>query len=72
MDTVTIKVDGMHCEGCAQRIKTLLERAPGVREAAVSLADGLARVRYNPHVASEDRLAEVIERGGFSVPAHRP
>ena len=71
MYTATIKIDGMHCDGCAQRIKTLLEREPGVREAAVSFADGLARVSYNPHVASEGHLAEVIETGGFSVPAQR-
>ena len=69
MNTVSIKIDGMHCDGCAGRIKTLLEGAPGVRGATVSFADGLARVRYNPHAVSEGRLVEVIEGGGFVVPS---
>ncbi len=71
MNTVTIKIVGMHCDGCAERVKTLLERQPGVREASVSFADGLARVRYNGHAVSEDRLVAVIEAGGFSVPARQ-
>ena len=71
MNTVTIKIEGMHCDGCAERITTLLEKEPGVPDAAVSFADGQARVRYNPHAVDEDRLIEVIEGGGFSVPARR-
>ncbi len=69
MNTVTIKIEGMHCDGCAERITILLEKEPGVRDAAVSFADGQARVRYNSHAIHQDRLVEVIEGGGFSVPA---
>ncbi len=69
MNTVTIKIEGMHCDGCAERITTLLQKEPGVRDAAVSFANGQARVRYNSHAIHQDRLVEVIEGGGFSVPA---
>ena len=69
MKTATLKIEGMHCDGCAERITTLLEKEPGVRDAAVSFADGQARVRYNSHAIHQDRLVEVIEGGGFSVPA---
>ena len=72
MNTVTFQIDGMHCDGCAKRIQGLLENAPGVREVSVSFADRLARVRYNPHAVSEGGLVEVIEGGGFSVPARKP
>ncbi len=69
MKTIKFTVEGMRCDGCAERIQRLLETTPGVRETAVSFADGVARVRYNPHAVSEDRLVEVVERGGFSVAA---
>ena len=72
MKTVTFRIEGMHCDGCAERIKVVLEKAPGVREATVSFADGLARVQYNPHAVSEGRLVDVIEGGGFSIPARQP
>ncbi len=69
MNKVTFKIEGMHCDGCAERIRSLLAAAPGVREASASFAEGAARVRYNPHATNEARLAEVIEKAGFTVAA---
>jgi copper chaperone len=48
MKTAILKVEGMHCDGCATTIKTVLEREPGVQMAAVSFAEGQARVLYDP------------------------
>jgi copper chaperone len=67
MNTARFKIDGMHCDGCAQRIETLLEKQPGVREASVSFPDRLARIKYNQHAVSEDDLVEVIKGSGFRV-----
>lgn len=71
MQTIGLAIEGIHCESCAARLKALLEREPGVREASVSFADGAARVRYNEHAVSEDRLVELVERGGYSAAAER-
>ncbi|MGE0333872.1 MAG: heavy-metal-associated domain-containing protein [Gammaproteobacteria bacterium] len=67
MNTTTFRIDGMHCDGCAGRIRTLLGKEPGVREARVSFAEGEAAVRFNFHTVSQARLREVIETGGFNV-----
>ncbi len=69
MKTVTFEVDGMHCDSCAARIKTVLEMEPGVRQAAVSYAASEARIAYNPHATSEGRLVEIIEGASFRVGA---
>ncbi len=71
MNTVTFRIGGMHCDGCAERIRTLLAAVPGVREASASFAEGAARVRYNPHATNEARLAEVIEKAGFTADAEK-
>jgi mercuric reductase len=42
-----VRVAGMTCGGCAQRIQTALEKTPGVQGAEVSYPDGLARIRGN-------------------------
>ena len=68
MTMTTLKIDGMHCDGCATRIQSLLSKQPGVREATVSYADGAARLSFNPQTVNEGRLIEVVERAGFSVP----
>ena len=36
MQTTTFKIEGMHCEGCAQTIQALVERERGVKAAAIS------------------------------------
>lgn len=67
MNSMTFRIDGMQCDGCAERIRTLLGKEPGVREARVSFAEGSAAIRFNPHALSETRLREIIETGGFDV-----
>lgn len=66
--TVTFKIDGMHCDGCARTIEALVATEPGVRKAIVSYDSHEARVLFEPSVASEDRLVDVIRRAGYSVP----
>jgi copper chaperone len=63
----TIKIEGMHCDGCASRVKGLLEKEPGVREADVSFRAGEARVKYNEHTINPDRLRELIEGTGYTA-----
>lgn len=67
MNTTTFKIDGMHCDGCAKRVQTILTKEPGIREARVSFAEGSAEVRYDPHTVGVQRLHEIIEKGGFHV-----
>lgn len=65
MTMSTIKIEGMHCDGCASRVKSLLEKEPGVREADVSYQAGEARVKYNEHSVGAERLRELIEQAGY-------
>lgn len=38
MDVTIFGVDGMRCEGCAERIRRLLRKEPGVERAATRRA----------------------------------
>jgi copper chaperone CopZ len=67
MHILTMTIDGMRCDGCADRIRNLLTKESGVREVTVSYDDAAASVTINEHATSEDRVREVIERAGFSV-----
>lgn len=71
MNTVTFKVEGMHCGGCAARIRTLLENSAGVAKAAISFEEGEARVLYDPQAVTESQLAAAIEKGGYRVTGQR-
>lgn len=67
MQSVTLKIQGMHCGGCAQSIKRLLERQPGVESAEVSFESGEARVRFDPARLSEQQLVSVLEPPGYQA-----
>ncbi len=69
MSTTTIKIEGMHCDGCAQRVRRALERESGVKAAAVSYEAGEARVEFDEGATTTDRLREVIQRTGYSAAA---
>ncbi len=72
MKSVTLTIKGMHCDGCAQTIKGLIEREAGVRTAAVSFEGGEARILYDPAAVTEDRLVAAIEKPGYRVVAREP
>jgi copper chaperone CopZ len=62
----------MHCDGCANTIKALVEREPGVKTVSVSFAEGEARVLYDPATISEDKLVALVERPGYRVTSRAP
>ncbi len=67
MKTTVLKIEGMHCEGCADTIKALVEKARGVRMAAVSLESGEARILFDPTTIGEDEIVAVVQRPGYRV-----
>ena len=67
MNTITFKVEGMHCEGCAETIKALLDIEGGVKASTVSFKEGSARVLYDPAQTDVGRLIAAIEKGGYEV-----
>ncbi len=67
MKTATFKIEGMHCDGCAETVKTLVEKEPGVKAVTASFADGQARILYDPQAIDEERLVATIQRPGYRV-----
>ncbi len=65
MKSVTLKIQGMHCGGCARTVQALLEREPGVKSAAVTFESGEARVLFDPAALDAQRLMQLIEQPGY-------
>jgi copper chaperone len=64
METVELKVEGMDCEGCVKSVTRMLSGVPGVQDVDVSLAQGYARVTYDPAKAGVTQLKSAVERAG--------
>jgi copper chaperone len=67
MESAILRIEGMHCDGCAATIKSLLERQAGVKAVNVSFTEGLARVLLDPRTTSRSALSTEIEKAGYRV-----
>ncbi len=67
MKSVTLKVEGMSCNGCAERVRSTVAAQPGVQNALVSFDEGQARVLYDPQAVDETRLVDAVQKLGFRV-----
>lgn len=71
MKNATFRIEGLRCDGCANTVKGLVEREPGVKAVSVSFAEGEARVLYDPQATDEERLVATIQKPGFRVVERR-
>ena len=67
METVTISVKGMSCQGCVRSVKSVLEPIPGVAQVEVSLEKGQTTVRYDAGQTAPERFKSAIAGAGFEV-----
>jgi len=67
MKTTIFRIEGMNCDACANTIKTLVEREPGVQMASVSYSERQARVLFDPKSIEEEHLVNTIQKPGFRV-----
>ena len=64
---VNIKVEGMTCQGCVDKVKSALQKVEGVKEAEVSLKDNLALVTFDADKTNEKELRKAISSSGFKA-----
>lgn len=65
MNPLEVKIEGMHCNGCASTIQALLSHEPGIKSAAVSFANSKATVLYDPNETDPAKVKAAIEKAGY-------
>src|SRR5215213_8236164 len=63
--SVTIRVQGMTCGGCATSVEKALKSTEGVQEARVSFERGRAVIKYDDQKVTVEKLRAVISSTGF-------
>jgi copper chaperone len=67
METVTLNVKGMSCQGCVGSVTRVLKATPGVDAVNVQLESGQAQVSFDPARANLDDLRRAVEDAGYDV-----
>ena len=66
METITLKIQNMHCSSCAMNIDGELEDMPGVKSASTSYARATTSVEYDPGLLTVEKLLEAVKRAGYN------
>lgn len=64
--TIELKIEGMHCGGCVNAVRRVLEAAPAVTAVSVDLGAGMARVEAEAGV-DPIRLISAVEDAGYQA-----
>lgn len=67
LKTETLRVGGMTCVNCQNKLETKLRDTAGIRNAKVSYGAGTAEVTYDAGLITPDGISAVIRRLGYQV-----
>ncbi len=67
MKPLRLKIEGMHCGGCVNRVTLALNRVPGLQVEKVEV--GSAELRYDESVVQPQAIAEAVTKIGFDAHA---
>lgn len=65
--TVTLKITGMTCSGCANHISEAVKKTDGVLEQEVKYLGDVATVKYDPSKTNEDKIMATIVKVGYKA-----
>jgi cation transport ATPase len=67
IQTLELDVIGMTCTGCANSIKTFLEKTEGVYSVDINFSSEVAVIRHNPETKQKDDIITDIRKLGYDV-----
>ncbi|CDE96601.1 MAG: heavy-metal-associated domain-containing protein [Clostridiales bacterium] len=65
MKEIKLKIEGMHCAGCSNRLEKILNNVDGIESAKVSLEEKSADIKYNEEEVELNTILQEIEDAGF-------
>lgn len=69
MEKKTVKVEGMHCNGCVRTVTNAIKRIEGVHEAKVSLEEEAAEIEFDESQTDMEKIARSVDETGYRLAA---
>lgn len=65
MKEISLRIEGMHCTGCSNRLERVLNNLDGVENAKVDFESKTAVISFNEGKNSIENIKEAIGDAGF-------
>lgn len=67
MNTITLYINGMTCQGCVRSIEQALNAQTAINHVKIDLANHSAQITFDPKHLNIQNLIQIIEDTGFDV-----
>ena len=67
MENIILKIKGMKCIGCSQRVEKALKNTDGIENVKVDLDSREANIDFNKEIITLKEICKTIEDIGFEV-----
>ena len=61
MKEINLKIEGMHCTGCSNRLEKVLNNTDGIEKAKVNFEDKKATISFDETKINEEEIKEMIK-----------
>jgi len=63
--SLTVKVSGMHCEGCAHSIEKSLSKVNDIRNVKADFENASVKMEFNQDKVQLEKIRHAIRKAGF-------
>ncbi|TVZ26900.1 copper chaperone CopZ [Gillisia sp. Hel_I_86] len=65
MQTITLTIDNMVCQGCAEKITDILKELDGIKKVKTKAMHKSVQVDFNPDKISESKIETTLTKSGY-------
>ena len=67
MESKSMKIEGMTCSACANRVEKVVSKLDGINKASVNFATETLSVEYETRKVTEQNIQEAVEKAGYKI-----
>ncbi len=67
MDNIELKIEGMECTGCSNRLEKILNSLDGVDTARVNFDNAVATISFDKSKITSEKIKDTIIEAGFNI-----
>jgi DNA-binding FrmR family transcriptional regulator/copper chaperone CopZ len=65
MQTITLNIDNMVCQGCAEKRTDILKKLEGIKNVKTKTMQKSVQVEFNPDQISESNISNALTKSGY-------
>jgi DNA-binding FrmR family transcriptional regulator/copper chaperone CopZ len=65
MQTITLNIDNMVCQGCAEKTTDILKKLEGIKNVKTKTMQKSVQVEFNPDQISESNISNALTKSGY-------